>query len=148
MSSPSIQDAGLELTIGQVSRRTGKAPSAIRYYEGIGLLPPPRRVSGRRRYSPHIVRTLAVIETAQRAGLTLSDAALLLSASPEDQRTIERLRAVAERRLPEVVALIVRAELVRSWLEQAARCACPSLEECPLFEEGDLLPERPRGITH
>ena len=45
----------------------------FRYYEQSGLLPEPRRVSGRRMYDPEIVRTLAVIETAQRGGLTLDE---------------------------------------------------------------------------
>src|SRR5215813_12937646 len=59
------------MTIGAVAARTGKRPSSIRYYEQIGLLPPAVRVSGRRVYGPETVRTLAVIETGQRAGLTL-----------------------------------------------------------------------------
>src|SRR5438132_10465291 len=57
------------LAIGEVARLSGKAPSAIRYYEEVGLVEAPERVSGRRRYPRACVRTLAVIETAQRAGL-------------------------------------------------------------------------------
>jgi DNA-binding transcriptional MerR regulator len=49
-----------------VARISGKAPSAIRYYESIGLLPEPTRVGGRRRYPGEVVRALAVIDTAQR----------------------------------------------------------------------------------
>ncbi|HEY6835359.1 MAG TPA: MerR family transcriptional regulator [Gaiellaceae bacterium] len=127
--------------IGEVARASGKAPSAIRYYEEIGLLPEPRRISGRRRYDPEIVRTLAVIETAQRAGLNLDEVRLLLQASPTDGEATERLRDVAEQKLPELAGLIERAELVRSWLEDAARCLCPTLDDCPLFEP-DRLPQR------
>ena len=50
-----------DFTIGELSRRTARAPSAIRYYEEIGLLPAPERVSGRRRYTEDAVRSLAVI---------------------------------------------------------------------------------------
>src|SRR2546423_6472696 len=128
------------LSIGEVSRATGKAASAIRYYEEIGLLPEPVRVSGRRRYPPEVLRTLAVIETAQRAGLTLPEVRLLLASSPGDRAAIERLRDVAVRKLPELTALIERAELVRGWLEAAARCDCPTLDDCPLFEEDRLPP--------
>ena len=127
--------------IGEVARSSGKAPSAIRYYEEIGLLPKPTRISGRRRYDPEVVRTLAVIETAQRAGLNLDEIELLLRASPTDGEATDRLREVAERKLPEILALIERAELARSWLEDAARCLCPTLDDCPLFEP-DRLPER------
>ena len=128
------------LSIGEVSRATGKAASAIRYYEEIGLLPEPVRVSGRRRYPPEVVRTLAVIETAHRAGLNLPEVRLLLESSPGDSAAMERLREVAERKLPELAALIERTELVRGWLEAAARCDCPTLDDCPLFEEDRLPP--------
>ena len=128
------------LSIGEVARTTGKAASAIRYYEEIGLLPEPERVSGRRRYPPEVVRTLAVIETAQRAGLNLPEVRLLLESSPGDSAAIERLREVAERKLPELAALIERTELVRGWLEAAARCDCPTLDDCPLFDEDRLPP--------
>jgi MerR family redox-sensitive transcriptional activator SoxR len=91
-------------------------------------------------YGPETVRTLAVIETAQRAGLSLDEIRTLLSASPGDGAAIERLREVAERKLPEIRAMIERTEVVRGWLESAARCECPSLKECPLFEDPALLP--------
>jgi MerR family transcriptional regulator, redox-sensitive transcriptional activator SoxR len=131
------------LSIGEVVRNSGKAASAIRYYEEIGLLPEPLRVSGRRRYPREVMRTLAVIETAQRAGLALDEIRLLLRASADDRMATDRLRDVAERKLPELEALIERIELVRRWLEDAARCACPTLDDCPLFEPSKL-PERER----
>ena len=134
------------LTIGEVARASGKAASAIRYYEEIGLLPEPVRVSGRRRYPPEVVRTLAVIETSQRAGLNLPEVRLLLESTPGDSAAIERLRDVAERKLPELAALIERTELVKGWLECAVRCECPTLDDCPLFDDPARLPERPTGL--
>jgi len=140
-----------ELSIGELSRRTAKAPSAIRYYEEIGLLPAPPRVSGRRRYTDDAVRSLAIIDTAQRAGLTLDEIKLLFEAEPGDGKAVEELRRVAERKLPQVDAMIARALVVRSWLDAAARCECPSLDECCLFEQlladGDPV-ERPVGEDH
>jgi hypothetical protein len=47
---------------------------------------------------------------------------------------------VASRKLPEIAALIERTELVRGWLECAARCECPDLDQCPLFDEPALPP--------
>jgi MerR family redox-sensitive transcriptional activator SoxR len=128
-----------ELLIGEVARRAGVRPSAIRYYESIGLLPEPQRLSGRRRYPEEILRTLSVIGAAQRAGLSLDEVRELLAASDSDGAVSERLRAIACRKLPEVDALIERAGLVRSWLEAAADCRCPTLEDCPLFEDPNGL---------
>jgi MerR family redox-sensitive transcriptional activator SoxR len=128
------------LSIGDVSRRTGKRPSSIRYYEEIGLLPEPVRANGRRRYQPQIVRSLAVIETAQRAGLSLEEIRLLFQASSADKAATERLQIVAEQKLPQLDALIERAEIVRSWLQDASRCECPSLNDCPLFDDPARLP--------
>ena len=123
------------MLIGEVARRAGVRPSAIRYYESIGLLPEPDRVAGRRRYPAETQRTLAVIATAQRAGLTLDEIRELLAAPGEDGAVSDRLRTIATRKLPEVDALIERARLVRTWLEAAADCRCPTLSECPLFAE-------------
>jgi MerR family transcriptional regulator, redox-sensitive transcriptional activator SoxR len=128
-------------TIGEVVQRTGKAASTIRYYEEIALVSPPERISGRRRYPSEIVRELAIIDTAQRAGLSLQEIRLLLEASPDDRRSTERLREVAERKLPELNEAIARAQVVREWLEDAARCHCPTLDDCPLFDEPTRLPE-------
>jgi len=130
------------LPIGEVARLSGKAPSAIRYYEAIGLLEAPVRIDGRRRYPRDVVRMLAVIETAQRAGLSLDEIRLLLEATPSDRAATERLRQVAEQKLPVLREAIERAEIVRRWLEDAARCHCPTLDDCPFFEEPVRLPER------
>ena len=118
-----------------MARRAGIRPSAIRYYESIGLLPEPERISGRRRYPAEIVRTLSIISAAQRAGLSLDDVRELLVSSDANGGVSERLRTIAQRRLPEIDALIERARLVRGWLEAAADCRCPTLEDCPLFDE-------------
>ena len=136
---PGPPDASL-LAIGELADRTGKRPSSIRYYEQIGLLPEPARVHGQRRYDPQTVRTLAVIDTAQRAGLTLEEIKTLLSASPEDQSAVDRLREIADRKLPQITALIQRTQLVLGWLQSAARCECPNLTECPLFDDPPLQP--------
>jgi DNA-binding transcriptional MerR regulator len=75
------------------------------------------------------VRTLAVIDTAQSAGLSLDEIRLLLG-DPNGKR----LRAIAERKLPELDAQIERAQNVRRWLAAAAACECPDLDDCCLFD--------------
>ena len=69
------------LRIGDLARRTGTTAPTIRYYEQIGLLPEATRASGRRRYGPGAIRTLAVIDIAQRAGLSLSEIQDVLGAA-------------------------------------------------------------------
>ena len=58
-----------ELTIGEVARQAGIRPSALRYYESIGLLPAPKRVNGRRRYDPSTVQQLTVLNWPDRLAL-------------------------------------------------------------------------------
>jgi len=127
------------LTIGELAHRTGRRASSIRYYEEIGLLPEPVRMGGQRRYDSGAVRTLTVIDTAQRAGLALDEIRSLLDAVPGgDAAAVEQLRRIAERKLPQLIAMIERAALVRQWLESAARCECPSLDDCVLFGDAAL----------
>jgi MerR family transcriptional regulator, redox-sensitive transcriptional activator SoxR len=125
------------LSIGQVAAEAGIRASSIRYYESVGVLPEPERVSGRRRYSPAILRRLRFIGIAQQAGFSLSEIRELLEGSEED-RASERLRALAQRRLPDVEALIARAEAMRGWLQAAEACECQTLDACLLF--GDTAP--------
>jgi len=135
LKSTLSQVAVAELPIGEVARRAGLRTSTIRYYEAIGLLPEPERAAGRRRYSPEILRTLAVVRAGQRAGLRLDEIRELLSASNGGGAVSERLREIARRKLPEVDALIERSLLVKTWLEAAADCRCPTLDDCPLFDQ-------------
>lgn len=118
-----------ELTIGQVADRAGINSSAIRFYERVGVLPQPDRVSGQRRYGDGTVRRLEVIDIAQRAGFSLEEIRLLL----DDSSGEVQLRDLAQRKLPEVEALIARAGAMRDWLLKAQLCHCSSLELCELF---------------
>ncbi len=128
------------LTIGELARRAGRRASSIRYYEEIGLLPEPVRVGGRRRYPPGMVRTLGAIAAAQRAGLSLEEIKAVFGAAPGEPDAIEQFRRVAAAKLPQAAAAIERARLAAAWLEHAAACQCPALEECPLLDEGHELP--------
>lgn len=115
------------LTIGQLAQRAGLATSAIRFYERSGVLPPAERVFGQRRYGPDALRRLEILAVAKRAGFTLEEAKLLLERG-------EPLRDLAARKLPDVEALIARAEDMRTWLLHASRCECESLDVCALFD--------------
>ncbi len=104
--------------------------SAIRYYEDAGLLPPPERVSGRRRYDPGVLEKLALIRGARRAGFTIAEIRPLLYGFPEDTAPPERWQTLAGRKLSEVDALIEQLQGTRRVLERALLCDCGSLEQC------------------
>jgi MerR family transcriptional regulator, redox-sensitive transcriptional activator SoxR len=123
------------LTIGEVARRAGLNTSAIRYYESRGVLPTPDRESGRRRYTEETVQRLHVIDVAKRAGFSLDEAAVLLATADQGEPVSEPLRQLAMRKLPDVEALIVRAEAMRDWLRTATACNCKTLDVCALFDD-------------
>ncbi len=133
------------LTIGEVARRAGLRTSAIRYYESVGVLPEPERVSGQRRYGADAVRRLEVLEIAKRAGFSLEEARLLLAADGPRAPAHAQLRELAERKLPEVDALIERAQAMREWLRIATGCGCETLDACGLFDANG--PAAPLRIT-
>ena len=122
------------LTIGEVAARAGVNPSHIRYYEDVGVLPEPERVRGQRRYDEAILQRLSVIDVAQRAGMSLDEI--------RDLSGPEELRDLADRKLPDIEALIVRAQAVREWLDLARRCECATVDVCRLFSDPALIPPR------
>jgi len=127
------------LTIGQVAARVGVRASRIRYYEDVGVLPRPQRVNGHRRYGDDVVRRLVVIDAAQRVGLSLSEIRPL-TRPDAGRRANESIRAIAERKLPDIEALIEHAEAVKRWLEVARSCECESVDVCGLFVDPALVP--------
>ena len=119
-----------ELTIGEVASRSGLRPSALRYYEGLGLLDAPRRVGKHRRYEPGVLRRLAVIGLAQQAGFTMAEIAVLLHGFASDTPPAVRWQALAQRKLAEVEAQICRAQEMRRLLVESLRCGCLVLDDC------------------
>jgi MerR family transcriptional regulator, redox-sensitive transcriptional activator SoxR len=128
------------MSIGQVASRAGVRPSALRYYESVGLLPPAERKNGRRRYDGEVLREvldrLAVVRVAQQAGFTISEIRMLLDGFAEDTPPSERWRVLAQAKLPEVEALVERALGMKDLLERGLRCECLRLEECTLVGKG------------
>jgi MerR family redox-sensitive transcriptional activator SoxR len=128
-----MTDEAAVLTIGEVAREAGMRASRIRYYESVGVLPAPARVSGMRRYTPDVVRRLGIIDVAQRVGFTLDEIRELLST--ETGTAHQQLRRLAERKLPDIDELIQRASAVRRWLEMTSYCDCETLDVCSLFDD-------------
>ena len=121
------------MRIGEVAAQSGFSASAIRYYESAGVLPEPDRVAGQRRYDGGVLRHLAAIEVAQRAGFSLDEVRLLLNAAASEGASAQ-LQELAGRKLGEVEALIAQAEAMKSWLQAAQACECRTLDICALFD--------------
>ncbi len=125
-----------EMTIGQVARQVGTATSAIRYYEEIGLLPPPARVHGRRRYEASTVQRLAVIERAQQAGFTLGEIRELFFGFAVGTHPNARWEALARRKLVELEAQVARIRAMEALLHEGMRCGCLTMEQCVVWLSG------------
>ena len=119
-----------ELTISEVAKRAGIRASAIRYYESVKLLPPPQRSSGRRRYSPDVLRRISFIQVAQAAGLTIAEIQRLTNELDDDTPLSERWQMLAHQKLTEVDALIRKVQGMKMILANGLNCRCANLEEC------------------
>jgi MerR family transcriptional regulator, redox-sensitive transcriptional activator SoxR len=118
------------LAIGEVARRAGVRPSTLRYYESVGLLPPPGRVHGHRRYDSSIFSLLAIVRMAQHAGFTLAEMQLLIHGFSQETPASERWQQLARQKLQEVEAHIANAQQTKHTLECLLRCECLRLEDC------------------
>ena len=126
-----------DLPIGEVARRAGIRPSALRFYESIGLLPAPKRVNGRRRYDESTVQMLRVVQLAQRAGFTVAEIQTLLHGFAPDTPPAERWQTLAHQKLHELDQIITHAQQMKRVLETGLNCGCLRLEDCAVvLEEG------------
>ena len=127
------------MTIGEVAQEAGIRPSALRYYESVGVLPKPERRNGRRRYDDEVLREvldrLAVVSIAQQAGFTVAEIRMLLHGFSADAPPSERWRILAREKLTEVEALIERAQGMKRVLERGLGCECLRIEDCALLIE-------------
>src|SRR4051812_10040944 len=134
------------LAIGEVSRRSGVAASALRFYEERGLIRAERAVSGHRQYPRTVLRRIAFIVYAQRIGLTLDEIGAELAELPADRapsrRDWSRLSAAWTARIDERLAELER---LRHGLTECIGCGCLSLDRCALANPGDRAGERGAG---
>src|SRR5262245_19292963 len=123
-------------TIGQVAVESGVPASTIRYYEQIGLLPPPGRVNGQRRYEESISKKLSLIRLAQQAGFTIAEIQSLLYDFPADAPPSARWQRMAQQKLVELDTMMKNLQAMKGILEQTMQCQCATLEECATREFG------------
>jgi MerR family redox-sensitive transcriptional activator SoxR len=113
------------MTIGEIAKRAGLRPSAIRYYERVGLLPKAARTGGQRRYDGTILGRLAVLERAKNCGFTLDEVRQLFN---DEGRPSERWQRVARTKIVELDTLMERIRGMKELIQR--RCQCADLDEC------------------
>jgi MerR family transcriptional regulator, redox-sensitive transcriptional activator SoxR len=118
------------LTISEVARQVGLRPSAIRYYEQIGVLPRPQRVSQQRRYDDAALYRLAALQRARQIGFTLDEIRKLFFGFRNGTPPSERWRKLSQQKLSELDQLIHSIKVIQLALRNSGKCGCASLEEC------------------
>lgn len=127
-----------DLSIGDLARRTGLSISAIRYWEGRGLIRPARSSGNQRRYARSDIRRLSFALIAQRLGFSLREIETELAALPHGQApSREDWAAIAERMRGRLDARIALLERTRDRLDGCIGCGCLSLEACALYNADD-----------
>ena len=135
-----------EITIGELSERSGVATSAIRYYEELGLVSSRRTAGNQRRYERAMLRRLAFIRTAQRVGLTLEEIEAALATLPSNRTpTKADWTRLSRGWRPRLDAQIQQLERLRDTLDSCIGCGCLSLRRCALSNPGDEASERGPG---
>jgi MerR family redox-sensitive transcriptional activator SoxR len=118
-------------TISEVARQVGLQPSAIRYYERIGLLPPAERRSGQRRYDSTVLYRLAVVQRARQLGFTLEEIRQLFFGFRNTARASVRWQELSRKKLAELDRLMDGIKTVRRLLKKMIqKCHCDTLDQC------------------
>ncbi|MES2698276.1 MAG: redox-sensitive transcriptional activator SoxR [Pseudomonadota bacterium] len=128
------------ITIGHLSKRTGVAVSAIRFYEERGLLQSLRTSGNQRRFMRSDIRRVSFILIAQRLGLALTEIEKQLAGLPNERTPSladwQRISRSMRVQIDEKINLLTRT---RNQLDQCIGCGCLSLEKCRLYNKDDRL---------
>jgi DNA-binding transcriptional MerR regulator len=131
-SAPEVNPPVL-LTIGELARRAGVTTSTLRYYEELGLLPRPARISGQRRYPESAARQVGAILLYRDAGFTLAEQKALAAS---DQSPSGEWSRLAQRKLAELDQQIAAAQAARDAIRHGLRCPREDITQCPNFNAG------------
>ena len=134
------------LTIGAISRRSGVASSALRFYEERGLISAVRTDSGHRRFRRSVLRRIAFVVFAQRVGLTLDEIGAELAKLPNDQTPSRHHWSLLTKEwTSRIEARIAELERLKRGLTECIGCGCLSLDRCRLSNPGDQAAARGAG---
>lgn len=130
----------MELSVGDVARRSGIAVSALHYYESRGLIRAERSGGNQRRYRRDVLRRIAFIRAAQQVGISLEEIAAALALLPEQRTPTKSDWSRLSRRWREQLdARIVALTELRDTLSGCIGCGCLSLQACRLYNQDDQL---------
>lgn len=128
------------LTIGELAARTGLSVSAIRFYEGRGLVSPIRTGGNQRRFLRSDIRRLSFTLIAQKLGLTIEEICAELAQLPQGrtptQADWERISRHFQKEIDRRIALLERT---REALDSCIGCGCLSLKTCGLYNRDDRM---------
>jgi DNA-binding transcriptional MerR regulator len=119
------------LTIGELARRTGVATSALRYWEELGLLPTPDRISGHRRYPESAIYFVGIILLLSDVGFTLTEQKAFIASSRA--AAVDDWQRLARRKIAELDDQIAKAQTARDAIEHALQCPHDDIVHCPNF---------------
>jgi MerR family transcriptional regulator, redox-sensitive transcriptional activator SoxR len=136
------------LTVGAVAERSGFAPSALRYYERLGLIAAGRTSGGQRRYERNVLRRLAFIRAARNVGLSLEEVAAALATLPGGRTPTRadwtRLSRSWRGRLDQQIDSL---SALRDGLDSCIGCGCLSLRRCAFSNPSDAAAARGPGAA-
>ncbi|MFC0109714.1 redox-sensitive transcriptional activator SoxR [Kibdelosporangium aridum] len=137
------------LAVGEVARRSGFAPSALRYYDSLGLISSTRTTGDQRRYERGVLRRLAFIRAARNVGLTLEEIAEALATLPQGRTPTKsdwnRLSRGWKDRINEQIQAL---ETLRDSLESCIGCGCLSLRTCTFSNPDDEVASHGSGARY
>ncbi|WP_030778911.1 redox-sensitive transcriptional activator SoxR [Streptomyces sp. NRRL S-920] len=143
---PQIPEKVHELTVGQVSARSGAAVSALHFYESKGLITSRRTSGNQRRYHRDTLRRVAFIRASQRVGIPLATIREALDSLPEERTpNREDWAHLSEHWREELDERIKQLGRLRDHLSDCIGCGCLSLETCVLSNPDDVFGERLTG---
>jgi MerR family transcriptional regulator, redox-sensitive transcriptional activator SoxR len=126
------------ISIGALSKRTGVAVSAIRFYEQKGLLTALRSSGNQRRFLRSDIRRVSFILIAQKLGLGLVEIEQELAQLPQGRTPTvadwQKISRSMRRQLDEKINLLT---LTRRKLDECIGCGCLSLTKCELYNRDD-----------
>ncbi|MFF4370996.1 redox-sensitive transcriptional activator SoxR [Streptomyces sp. NPDC001594] len=143
---PQIHENVHELTVGQLSARSGAAVSALHFYETKGLISSRRTAGNQRRYTRETLRRVAFVRAAQRVGIPLADIRDALARLPEERTpTREDWARLSEAWRAELDERISRLSRLRDHLSDCIGCGCLSLKNCALSNPDDVFGQKLSG---
>jgi MerR family transcriptional regulator, redox-sensitive transcriptional activator SoxR len=121
---------GRKMKIGELAARANLKPSAIRYYEKMGILGAPHRVSGQRRYPVDALDRVLLIRFAGEMDFTLAEIKIFLAGLRDSAPVGPRWKKLAHVKIKQMDDSIKRSRQLKSLLAHLLHCECPSLQVC------------------